>query len=56
MRRLFYKWLYRRFYKRVLKVEKHYAKIKNNMYIANECIKLQNLMNYLREELVGDKE
>lgn len=52
MKRLFYKWLYKRFYKRVLAAEKE-ARKKGYMGTVESCIRVQNLMNCLQDELTG---
>lgn len=52
MRRLFYKWLYKRFYNRVLAVAKEAReKIDGDMQIS--YIRLFNLMEDLKDELTG---
>lgn len=48
LKKRYYRWLYTQFYKRVLAVEKTYG----NTYTAGYFIKLQNLMNFLKEALI----
>ena len=52
MKRLFYKWLYKRFYKRVLAAEKELRK-KDYMGSVECCVRLQSIMNFLKDELTG---
>ena len=52
MKRLFYKWLYKRFYKRVLAVEKE-ARKRYYMGTAGCSTKIRDLMNCLKDELTG---
>ncbi|MBQ8559062.1 MAG: hypothetical protein IJ439_03655 [Tyzzerella sp.] len=54
MKRLYYKWLFKKFYKRVQAVEKKYFK-RNGSYAAKQCTRLQELMNYLKDELTGKR-
>lgn len=55
MRKRFYKWLFKTFYKRVCIVEQYYFRT-GDISMSNVCIKLQNLMNFLKDELTGETE
>lgn len=54
MKNKFYSWLFKKLYFRVIKIEQQYFH-KGNLNMSNECIRLQNLMNYLKEELITGK-
>ena len=54
MKKKFYKWLFKKFYFRALRIENKYSR-EGNMQMINECIKLQNQLNFLKDELItGD--
>lgn len=54
MRRLFYRWIWKKIYRRVLCIEREYY-FKENMDLASDCIKLENLMNYFKDEIIGER-
>ena len=55
MRKLLYRWMWKKIYRRVLCVEqKHFRK--GSMDTANDCIRLENLMNYFKDEIIGESE
>lgn len=54
MKNKFYSWLFKKLYFRVIKIEQQYFH-KGDFNMSNECIRLQNLMNYLKEELITGK-
>lgn len=51
MKKKFYTWLFKKFYARVCDIEQQYYS-KCYLGMSNECIRLQNLMNYLKDELI----
>ena len=54
MKNKFYSWLFKKLHFRAIKIEQQYFD-KGNLNMSNECIRLQNLMNYLKEELITGK-
>ena len=54
MRRLFYRWIWEKIYRRVLCIEQQYF-FKGNMDASNDCIRLENLMNYFKDEIIGER-
>lgn len=55
MRKLLYRWMWEKIYRRVVSIEQQYW-IKENMDTANDCIRLENLMNYFKDEIIGESE
>ena len=55
MRKLLYRWMWKKIYRRVVSIEQQYWR-KENMDTANDCIRLENLMNYFKDEIIVEKE
>lgn len=55
MRKLLYRWIWKKIYRRVLKIERYCIK-QGDMETANDCIRLENLMNYFKDEIIGESE
>lgn len=55
MSKLLYRWMWEKIYRKVLCIERQYF-IKGNMDTANDCIRLENLMNYFKDEIIGERE
>lgn len=51
MKKKLYKWIWKKLYRKVLNIEKIY---RNNgiMETVNDCIRLENLLHYLRDDIV----
>jgi len=52
MRRKFREWIFKKLYFRALEVQ-HEAFVKDDYEKVNECIRLQNQMNKLKDDLLG---
>lgn len=55
MKRLFYRWIWKKIYFRILNIEQKYYR-NGNMQTSNDCIRLENLMNYFKSEIIGERE
>lgn len=55
MRKLLYRWMWKKIYMRVLCIEQKYYR-KGYMEESNDCIRLENLMNYFKDEIIGESE
>lgn len=53
MRKHFYSWIFKKLYHRILNIEQKYFR-EGNMETSNDCIRLQNLLNYFKEEIIGE--
>ena len=47
--------MWKKIYIRVLCVEQKYYR-KGDMESSNDCIRLENLMNYFKDEIIGESE
>ena len=54
MRKLLYRWMWKKIYRRVLKIERYCVK-QGDMETASDCIRLANLMNYFKDEIIWRK-
>ena len=55
MSKLLYRWMWKKIYIRVLNIEKYYF-CRGDMDTTNDCIRLENLMNYFKDEIIGESE
>lgn len=53
MKKYFYSWIFKKLYNRILNIEQKYFR-EGNIETSNYCIRLQNLLNYFKEEIIGE--
>lgn len=52
MKRKFYMWIWKKIYLKVCNIEQKYF-TSGNLETSNDCIRLENLLNYFKEEIIN---